>query len=140
MFRRRQLSTIISSFRKSHLLSVESVDSNKDAVYCSLKSIEMNSVLKACLAESASLPKKSGNRRADRQAPQRIQEAATALQQSMEEWTYNGGERLAQAKSGEYKALLPPSAFLSVAVFQLSLVCCLHFNLFTILELFYKCK
>ncbi|XP_067939384.1 ATP-dependent DNA helicase DDX31-like [Watersipora subatra] len=61
----------------------------------SLKPLELDSILKACKQESSLLPAKRGSG----QTPRNIQESATALQQSLEEWTYNASDRLAQAKS-----------------------------------------
>lgn len=75
----------------------------------SLKAMDIDEVLRTCITEAVSLDsdqptgvrsgrQKKGNKRTSLT----IQEAATAVQDSLEEWTYNEPARLAQAKSGKY--------------------------------------
>lgn len=41
-----------------------------------------------------------------RQRPHTVEEATTALQDKLEEWTHNEPDRLAQAKSGTYLSII----------------------------------
>lgn len=62
----------------------------------SVKAMEADNILKACLLETK-LPGKRDGRR----TKMTVQTSATALQQKLEEWTYSDPQRLAQAKSGD---------------------------------------
>ena len=70
--------------------------------FCSLQELHIDNILKTCKLESSRLPSKRGSKR----SPHTVQEAATALQQSLEEWTNNEPDRLAQAKSGDFRSLV----------------------------------
>ena len=71
--------------------------------------MNVSSILKACLVEVSSsntqrLAAKRGRQQKGgvRQRPHTVEEATTALQDTLEEWTYNEPDRLAQAKAGMY--------------------------------------
>lgn len=61
--------------------------------------MDLDSVLDTCMLEQG-LPGKRGGNKSGRNVSHNRQIAATALQQSMEEWTYKQPDRLSQAKTG----------------------------------------